>query len=162
MKQGTPSYKYARIIEQEAWRDAIRRQALGIAANDCQRKAILGFEHKGKPGMSQLGILRSLLKDIPPQPNPIHSARITEWVNHINEKRQEKWPAGNLDKVKKLLIQSDDIWDYLKLSESDITLTEGGEAKLKDSLWGEAVQTLVMSCIRAHKRDSESKDSKEA
>lgn len=159
--RGTPAYDTARIIEREAWRSEIRRQALGLAAQAQQREALLGIalaiekgEVTSKPTMSQLGVLRAVLRNLTYPFNQEASNRISSWIDNFQEKRGEQWPEGSLEKIKTLLIQPDVIWQHLQLDLDALTLT-GKVEGLKNELWVEAVQGTVLTYIRAHRRDSD-------
>lgn len=152
---------YARVIEQAAWRESMRRAALAIASNPTQRKQILGFDsNQKKPTMSQLGGLRSRLQQL--TINDI--ATFQQWLTKLRKKRLDRWTEKSLNELDQLLQQPDLIWQhYTRVwqealaidSPTSLTLTQTGEATLKRELWLEAIQTLVDACIRAHKRDCE-------
>lgn len=151
------TYEYACLIERSAWKEAIRKQALAIAANYGDRQTILGIEineGKSKPSLSQLGALRSVLAKL----NQSEKAAVTSWIQSVRdaEKRQESW-GNSLTKLATLVSNSHQIWQYLKWQSSELTLTVGGDENLRNELWSYAVQVLVDACIRAHKREVESR-----
>jgi CRISPR-associated protein Csx10 len=149
---------YAQIVEKEAWRQEIRRQAVSLAASPEQRLALLGIaSDRTKPTMSQLGVLRSLvMNDLKAEPG--ENSWVRAWVEHTNF--QEKWPHDSLAKIRNLLTLPDHLWLFLasdpyQFPFERLTLTQNGIPALKRELWRETVQILILSCIRAHKRDLE-------
>jgi CRISPR-associated protein Csx10 len=147
---------YARQIETAAWREEIQRQALAIACQPDERKKILGItieKEESKPPMSQLGALRSVVSRVQSFED---SNKVINWIQSLSEvkSRKEKWNKDSLDNIKKLLTQSDLIWQYLKIAD-DLTLTNDAKKQLQSELWAETVRTLINTCIVAHKRDLE-------
>ncbi|PZO57607.1 MAG: hypothetical protein DCF15_06840 [Phormidesmis priestleyi] len=151
----TEEIQYARCIEKAAWRDAIQKAAEALAASSDRREHYLAFSGS-QPGMSQLGSLRSLLTRLrEPQ-----QRTVTTWLSRVHEKRSEKWPAGSLDKLTMLLNNSNSVWQMLNEgielaalpSVNRLVLVRGDESWLRTELWTEAVQILMATCIRAHKR----------
>jgi CRISPR-associated protein Csx10 len=164
-KQEQPEiYDYARTIEIEAWREAIRRQSVSLAADPARREAILGIKiiddknttEKSKPSMSQLGGLRSIVLNSLDS-NPTQNSLVNSWINKLPQKIKEKWGNDSLDKISALLTNPNTVWSFLDASiQFDrLTLTDNGMTALKIKLWQETVQNLVIDCIRAHKRDLE-------
>ncbi len=154
-------FKYARLIEKAAWREAIQSQALAIAQSSQTREEVLGIKikstSKGKescPPMSQLGGLRSVLGKLRKREDP---NAVSTWINALKQvdNRQEKWPGKSLDKIQQLVTNTNQIWQILNLDSKKLTLTDNGTSKLQATLWAEAVRTLVDAMIRAHKRDLE-------
>jgi CRISPR-associated protein Csx10 len=169
-------FKYARLIEKAAWREAIRRAALFLASKGDRRKSLLGIriqnnergEPVSQPSMSQLGGLRSVISQLRfNQKDPVLS-----WLQNIRDKRSNKWDGtgDGLGKIERLINEEEHIWNQIRNalqntesnqnslnypSLQELTLTETGEADLKQELWAEAVQAVIDACIRAHKRDLE-------
>ncbi|BAU44937.1 hypothetical protein O77CONTIG1_04783 [Leptolyngbya sp. O-77] len=167
-------FKYARLIEKAAWREAIRRAALFLASESDRRTEILGIwidnerDEPSQPSMSQLGGLRSVVSQLKfNQKEPVLS-----WIEHIREKRSNKWDGtrDGLGKIERLINEEEHIWNQvrnaLQNAESnqnslnypllqELTLTETGDADLKRELWAEAIQVVVYACIHAHKRELE-------
>jgi CRISPR-associated protein Csx10 len=163
--QNLEIYNYAQTIEIEAWREAIRRQSISLAADPIQREAILGIKknddknttEKSKPSMSQLGVLRSIVMNSLDS-DPTQNSAVNNWIEKLPQKIKEKWAEKSLDKVRSLLTNPDKVWSFLKTIPFDrLTLTVEGITTLKQELWRETVQNLVIDCIRAHKRDLEPK-----
>jgi CRISPR-associated protein Csx10 len=149
---------YAQIVEKEAWRQEIRRQAVSLAASPERRLALLGIaSDRMKPTMNQLGVLRSLImNDL--KADPRENSWVRAWVEHTNF--QEKWPHDSSAKIRDLLTLPDCLWSFLASDPygfpfNRLTLTQDGIPALKRELWQETVQILILSCIRAHKRDLE-------
>lgn len=154
-----PMKNYARTVETAAWREAIQNQALALGADPQKRKTVLGIQIAGgesAPTMTQLGAFRSVLRRL-------QSANdkdiINRWLEALKKvaNRQEKWDKTDdgLNKIKKLVNESEKIWIYLDLNLDELTLTQDGKNQLKKALWAEAVRTLVDAMIRGHKRDLE-------
>ncbi|MDI9638262.1 hypothetical protein QM565_21300 [Geitlerinema splendidum] len=82
------------------------------------------------------------------------------WMESLEEKRAKNWEKTNngLDKIKRLVTDSNLIWQYLALDLEGLVITLNGVEQLKAQLWAEAVRTLVDAIIRAHKRDFEKKE----
>ncbi len=158
---------YAQIIEKAAARQAIRRAALRIAANDDSRKQVLEMS-KDKPTMSQIGALRSIINRLQEPERPNQTSGVMGWLQHLKQtpNRKDKWLPRSLQQLEDLVCNRDTIWQLLTASGNDadlsnLTLIERGEPALKRRLWAEAVQTLVDACIRAHKRGSEKNSDEE-
>ncbi len=153
--------KYARFLEKPAWKTAIDKKALELAANKNDRERILGLEiekkdelSKSKPSLTQLGALKSVLRKL----NNPKEALVTSWIKSVRKvkNRDEEW-KNSLGKVEDLVTKEGTVWQYLKIPEiySELTVTKNGKEQLKKGLWSYAVWTLVDACIRAHKRDLE-------
>ena len=144
-----------RTIEKEAWREAIRRTALYLAANPVQRWEILGIEindrHESRPSMSQLGVLRSIVMTVI-RSDFSHNLIVNDWLDRLGD----QWTKNSLDKIRSLLTELDRVWLLLESIDFDrLILSNEGKTALKQDLWLETVQILVISCLRAHKRDVE-------
>jgi CRISPR-associated protein Csx10 len=166
-------YEFAQLIEETAWRTALRRAVLRVAADADKRYEILGLVRKGdaksikedSPPMSQLGGLRAVLNRLQ---NKADRKHFTQWHGHLikTQNRADKWSArkrredaGALEKVNRLVTQDDAVWQALSLKQEEMpVLTADAEKRLKEKLWGEAVRSLVDACIRAHKRATENKE----
>jgi len=151
-----PFHRYARIIERAAWQKAIQQKVLA-RAKDYKTLLYIGLE-KEKPTMSQLGALRSVLSQVQ---NFSDTNQAILWLANIlaNKSRSGKWLSQSLEKIRRYLTEADLVWEDLELNLEPITLTDTGEAALKQDLWAEALYALIDACIRAHKRDSEKKQS---
>ncbi|NBD31868.1 MAG: hypothetical protein GVY17_02560 [Cyanobacteria bacterium] len=167
IKYGDLSFDYARTIETAAWRDAIEKKSLAIAASRENRQEILGIKIDGEesqPSMSQLGGLRSTLRRLQSLPD---QNQITSWITAIENvrNRKEKWDQtdNGLQKIRELVTNDQKIWQALNIVSLDqLTITVGGRNELKQILWAEAVRTLVDAMIRAHKRDLEKVQGKQS
>ncbi|MBF2056633.1 MAG: hypothetical protein IGQ45_05275 [Cyanobacterium sp. T60_A2020_053] len=156
IKNNDTAYEYARIIEKEAWREAIRQQAFSLASDKQKRKEYLGLEIHGeesKPPMTQLGALRSVTSKLQSQND---RNQVISWINALEDSpnRREKWAGNSLRLIRNLISDERKIWDYLKLP-TDLTVTQNAENQLKQELWAEAIRTFIDAMIRAHKRDWE-------
>jgi CRISPR-associated protein Csx10 len=154
---------YAHTLELAAWRTAIQRAALSIAANPQKRENILGTSKiSNQPSMSQLGGLRSLVNRL----NQPSDASIQGWFGQSDgddlakdkwKRRQEKW-GGNLEKIYTFVTQKDEIWQVLNIDGAELSLTQ---IDSQSELWAEALQIIIDACIRAHKRELETKSALE-
>lgn len=153
--------KYAQLIEKQAWKTAIDKKALELAANKKDREKILGLEfdgngilYKSKPSLTQLGALKSVLRKLDKPSN----SQVTGWIKSVKkvQNRQDEW-KNSLDKVEELVTKKETVWRFLELQKlyPELTLTKNGKEILQKELWSYAVWTLVDACIRAHKRDLE-------
>ncbi len=164
-------FDYARIIERQAWRDAIQKASLLLAKTKNSRFKILGIELEqeegkqekiSKPSMSQLGILRSIFKQLHQGDND-QIKSVEQWLSKLENERKNKWHPESFDKLKKLVANPSYIWDLIDDDDwksigfdyKGLTLTTTGKEDLQQELWSEAVQTVVDACIRAHKRELE-------
>lgn len=154
---------YAQIIEQAAWRQAIRREALAKSISAVNRSSALGFGSE-LPTNTQLGALRSITNRL----KSIQDAKLAlNWLTHLEkiENRRDKWTSDSRQKVRQLLTDQNQIWKVLGFEDRafirSITLTHNGEQRLKQLLWAEAVKTLIDASMRAHKRDAENAEDAE-
>jgi CRISPR-associated protein Csx10 len=144
-----PAFPFAAAVEEQAWREIIRRKALEMGA--AYGKLCKWAE---KPPMSQLGGLRSVVSGVVDEAG---ARRAVGWLDHLakNPDRAKKWPSAAFTELKKLLEQPARVWELL--DESDVagwpTLTEGARDRLRGRLWPAAVRSLVQAAIRACKRD---------
>lgn len=154
-----PFHPYARIIERAAWQKAIQQKVLA-RAKDYKTLLYIGIE-KDKPTMSQLGALRSVLSQVQ---NFRDTDQAVLWLANVlaNKSRSGKWLSQSLEKIRRYLTESNLIWEDLALNLEPITLTDTGEAELKQDIWAEALYALIDACIRAHKRDLEKKQSRDS
>ncbi|MEL6354335.1 MAG: RAMP superfamily CRISPR-associated protein [Cyanobacteria bacterium J06627_28] len=176
-QQGSES-DYARIIQEAAWRDAIHKAAQSLSASEQYRKDYLGFEISrdpesgqlsGRPTMSQIGSLRSMLGHLQISHKPASTGNnsVTTWLNHIqHESRIDRWPEGSPQKFSDLLTEQTLIWQVLSHGLSDCELppfeqmliVKNSDRQLRDALWAESVSVFINTCIRAHKRTIEQHD----
>jgi CRISPR-associated protein Csx10 len=148
--------QYAHFIEKAAWREAIRQSVQIIAGNKDVREKEFHLsiaEGRSKPSLSQLGGLRSQAMQLKPGDN-----RLYTWLEAL--KADGKWSNETADAFIGLL-ESEAIWrrlDFektLKLTYGKLTLSQGGEATLRNELWAEALQSFIVALTRAHKREVE-------
>jgi len=153
------SFKYARIIEKEAWREAIQEKALSLAASRDNRLRFLGIEikeDKSYPPMTQLGALRSVSSKLQ-ELKTDNSNPVIHWLNQLEKvnNRKEKWKNNSLTRIRNLVTEQEKIWEILQIPDN-LTITATGTQEIKQKLWAQAIRTLIDACIRAHKRDLES------
>lgn len=173
LTEESDGFDYARIIEREAWRDAIRWRSLEIAAIPEKREEYLGLESSNPPN-SQLGALNSTLRQLR-SVDESDQQNVIQWINKIREisNRHDKWKVADrspaLSKIEALVNDQSQIWQILTPKSEDgeqpnqkfwneITLTESGYEHLRQELWAEAVRVFVDACIRAHRRDQEQQE----
>lgn len=150
----------AKQLEEAAWRDELRRAILATAGEPERRTKILGVrrdnEGRWSPSFSQLGALReafSRLREETDRPT------MQGWLKRLgdtrNEEKRRGWESA-LKEVRRLVDEPEHVWGVLNWQAAVLlTLTEGGEARLKNLLWADAVRGLVDACIRAHRRESD-------
>ena len=160
--------RYAEIIEEAAWREALRRAVLKATDSRDKRKNILGLAfdepRDSVPPMSQLGGFRSVIERL----SNDNANLVTDWLDHLEatSNRREKW-AGALDKVCKLFGDRKketangkekitwSIWEAMKEDWQDPPTLVRQPKELREKFWAEAVRALVDAGIRAHKRELE-------
>ena len=164
IKNNQQSFDYARIIEREAWREAIQQQALSLASQPEKRQEILGIYIQGeqsKPPITQLGALRSVISKLQTRED---KNQVLNWLQSLETvaNRRDKWPKDpdSLKLIEDLINDEEKIWLDLNLNQ-DLTITQNGKTEIKKQLWAEAIRTLVDAFIRAQKRDSEKSPSVE-
>ncbi|EKV02770.1 putative RAMP superfamily protein probably involved in DNA repair [Leptolyngbya sp. PCC 7375] len=148
IKENTPGYSYARLVETETWRELIRQAAGAIAADP--DKLPLGLTGKSL-SQSKLGTLRTLIDSLT---SVNDTTRILTVIKRMEAK--ESWKSTTLKEIKQLIENQNKVWQhYQKIRLSDYRLTTLDEQTLKQELWVEAVRILVDACIRAYQRASE-------
>ena len=156
---------YAQQVEVAAWRDALYRVMLGIAADANKRKEILGMELstnrqgqiESKPPMSQLAGLRSALRNLKSD-SDADKRSVIDWLFHLmaTKNRAEKWPDGAFKAIESLISNKGRVWQAMGVAwQYPPILTGRSVSDLCSELWADAVRALVDACIRAHKRDLE-------
>ena len=166
---------YARLIEKQAWREAIQQKALALASNTKYRQKILGVtveNGESYPPMTQLGNLRSILSKLKydyKKEEVKNKDKVETWIDSLKKRtnRYEKWGDARLKTVRQLVTDESQLWKFLSSPDYDnpidfnqLTITKNGIKELKQELWAEAIRTLVDAVIRAHKRSLEEVSSK--
>jgi CRISPR-associated protein Csx10 len=167
----------AELISSAAWREAIRRASIELAAARQNRTASLGIiypdettpsqgRRSAKPSQSQLMAFLTALQYIK-MPN---DEAVQQWLSYIAETKHRKreWEKSS-DAIRNLLTKPEWVWKvlggdesvislplYEKVSPEQLVLIPSQIETLQQELWSEAVWTLADACIRAHKRDQES------
>jgi CRISPR-associated protein Csx10 len=142
----------AAIIERAAWRAVIMERALAIGLDPKQREAVLGFS-SDKPGPSQLGALRSRIARLS-GPEPADGP-VTRWLNGVEDRRRDKWPASSLRRVRALIADQGEVWNALTVSLE--ALTADAKTRLQKELWREAMIALIGAGIRGQILDLRSR-----
>ncbi len=149
------AYAMAQLIEREAWRAHIQREAAAIAATSDGRGKILGLATNGTDGgvnPTQLGRLRDVLTRLG------EGDEIAYWLNRLSA---DGWQVPVRTKVTQLLTKKSEVWPQLRLGPGSdqsvantLIMTDGGADRLRadTELWAEAVRTLVTACLTAHSR----------
>ena len=162
---------YESLMEEQAWKTAISKKALELAAIKSEREKILGLAvekkgnlHKSKPSLTQLGALQSVLKKLNNPQEPL----VMSWIKSVRKvkNREDEW-KNSLDKVENLVKNEklnngeEPIWQFLELQGlyPELIIARDGQKRLQKKLWSYAVWTLVDACIRAHKRYLEQSNS---
>ncbi|WP_322752137.1 RAMP superfamily CRISPR-associated protein [Frankia sp. Cas3] len=150
------AYAMAQVIELEAWRAHIQREAVAVAATGNGRAKVLGFatgRTDGDVNPTQLGRLRDVLTRLEEE------GEIRYWLNRLAS--GDRWPPDVRKQIDKLLTDRSTVWSHLRLGPehnasvaADLILTDGGADRLRANteLWAEAVRTLVTNCLTAHRR----------
>jgi CRISPR-associated protein Csx10 len=156
-------------VQRAAWREAIRRAAVELAASQGNRTKLLGIQYPAKadgrtrgaparPGQSQLMAFLAALRRVK---EPGDSAAVA-WLDYAGKTkgRQEDW-AGSLGAVRQLLMEGPRVWQALsgedvglveRLEPERLVVADSEIGRMKSELWPEAVWTLADACIRAHRR----------
>jgi len=152
LPEDDPALTYARLIESECWKQEIVRACLGISGDAGERRRLLKWT-RGGPAMSQLGGLRGQLASLRFERD---FQTVLAWLDHLkkNARRRDKWPAGSIKSLCRILEDRDCIWQILPADDWPF-LTAGGGARLRGELRPFAVRALLHACMRAHKRDLE-------
>jgi len=154
---------YARRIEMAAWREALQRVVLGLAASPEERRRLLGIEWQvsgngvaqSAPPMSQLGSLRTAISGLQ---TPADAPAVLQWLNHLqaNANRSNKWPGPALSRIVQLVSDPEHVWRVLgEAWQAPPVLPGRTMEEMRRAMWAEAVRGLVDACGRAHKRDVE-------
>lgn len=151
------------VVEEGAWRAAIRRHCEALAAEPKGRTDVLGAGHGSVPA-TQLGALLTLVADL----DGPGGVRVRHWLARLKQmrgaERKKPWPPAVTEAVEQLLTTPSRVWDLLALPEGELTARRDqaalGErtATLRERLWGEAVRALVEDCLTAHRRATEDKE----
>lgn len=166
LQRSDEDFAFARRIEMEAWRAALRRAVMGFAADHERRNKTLQWNSaEKKPPMSQLGGLSAVLQRLRREDGEDKGMQVVrDWLEHLEAtaNRRDKWPDGAIKKVKEFVAyegngsDQNKIWDVLRGHlEVPPAITENAEAEVKAELWAEAVRSYFDACIRAHKRKIE-------
>ena len=151
-----PNFIYARYIERASWRKEILRSALHLAATAEGRERVLGIK-SNKPNMTQLGALRSVVGALSQPESANQTNGAMGWLTHLRNtpNRKEKWTDISLREIQNLITNQQVVWSHLHIDISYLSMTQNAQQQLQQELWAEAVQTLVDTIIRAHKRNEE-------
>jgi CRISPR-associated protein Csx10 len=158
LRPNQEGYAAARVLEEQVWRETIRRAALTFAARENEASSYFHWTDR-KPPMTQLGALRDAVRSLQ---DPESAAAITNgWLKRIREtsNRREKWPEAALDAIETLLTDPHRVWDLIQGADRVEwpTLTHKAESELRRQLWALAVRSLIDACVRAHKRRQDEK-----
>lgn len=158
LRSGEPGLAAARVLEEQVWRETIRRAALAFAAKDDKVRSYFHWTDR-KPPMSQLGALRDAVRSL----RDLASAAAIKdgWLRGVQAtvNRRDKWPASALQSIDDLLTDPMIVWNEMRAAcaQEWYTLTDGAEAEMENKLWALAVRSLVDACVRAHKRRQDEK-----
>ena len=148
---------FAKAVEEAAWRQAIIDAARTFAASQERVKEKLGWsvgkDGASKPGMSQLGTLRAVMGTLSAESD---AKRVQNWIakTEKNDTRREKWGEA-LTKLESLVKDESGgaVWNLLdeRGAFSVKPLARSPEA-MRKHLRLDALRTLLLAAIRAHKR----------
>ncbi|MFD5574679.1 RAMP superfamily CRISPR-associated protein [Streptomyces cadmiisoli] len=151
------------VVEEGAWRAAIRRRCEALAAEPESRKSVLGAGHGSVPA-TQLGALLTVVAGLD-EPGGV---RVGHWLARLKQmrgvQRKRPWPPAVTEAVEQLLTTPGRVWDLLALPEGELTARRDRAAHgqrtsaLRELLWAEAVRTLVGNCLTTHRRATEDKE----
>ncbi len=148
-------------LRTEAWRAEIARRAVKVASDPDGLRRVFG-DGVDKVPPSQLAQLRDIL------PRLADRAATESLVDRlVDPSRRRSWPDGVGRQLKALLTRPGQVWEALGWV-GPAGPTAGGQthetphaatiaANLRTELWQEAVQTLVLTCLTAHRRNREAK-----
>jgi hypothetical protein len=135
-------------LRQRAWTTLINEQVTRAIAGDWHLKPTgLGLTGD-KPGRSQLGALRTALRADPGDLTVVRS-----WWAAMQgvKRRKERWPKGTSERVQDLLLNPQNVWRQLDVSQKQ--LGELGKPPT-DSHAQAAVLALLAAAARAGQRDA--------
>ena len=141
---------FARQLEQAAWRTAIRRGAVELAADERWRVQHFSLDSTKSPTLSALMNAREQVRRMRCDAD---ADRVINRLQALGKKSDEKSPHRVWASLIELLRRPDRAWKLLdSASRARPTITEGGRDVLRARLWIEAVQSLVDATMRAHRR----------
>lgn len=146
-----PRSPFLCLIEDEAWRTALRSAAI-VAGADRGVREWLGLEGQDSPGMSQLGNLRVQVQSLG---GNAPADDVLAWFTALEsvKQRRKRWPEPARLAFRTLFADGAAVWDRLGASfRPPPTLTGRSEAEMKRALWAEAVRAFVESVFHNHKR----------
>lgn len=136
------------LLETEAWRAAYRHEVAVWASNTQGRRHYFDWKDD-KPKNNQLGTLRQLAMTFR---GP--STLVSTWLAAQGER--DKWTSDSLDRIKSLVNDASEAWISIPNSAIAPRSAEiAGTALLRQTLWPEAVRTLLLVAIRQEIRQRE-------
>lgn len=149
VKQHSPEFQFARLLEQEAWRNKITRYAALKTSTAMNREELFGWKlsyGSSYPTSSQLSNVRGMLEQL----SANGTNRIIEQLQKLRKRNQES--TQYTQKLERLISDPAEIWRILSLDEwsNSVTITDDGARELKSKLWLEAVKRLFLCALRAH------------
>lgn len=155
-----PGYKFACLIEREAWKESVDRAAAVIAADRAARAELLEWavEADGQAPLSRIMALRTVVQRVRSFDD---AARVRGWLRRLSENnRSDDRACGRsqaaLRRCLELFRKRSMIWTILERAVSDWpVLTIGAKQRLREDLWAYAVNALVEACARAYRMEAE-------
>ncbi|HYD32702.1 MAG TPA: RAMP superfamily CRISPR-associated protein [Azospirillaceae bacterium] len=148
-----PETAFACLLEEEAWRAAVRQAALLVGADRHVRRRLHLPEKPGDaPRMSQLGNLRAVLQRLRGVED---REAVALWFEHLESVRQrrKRWPENALRAFRELVSDAEAVWRLMEARLSPpLLLTGRTTAELKTLLWAEAVRAVFEAVFHNHKR----------
>ena len=159
LRPGDPGYKFARLIEREAWKQVIERRVRELAADPDVWRQQLGWSVRGTevtPTLTQIMAFRQVLQRMGDADD---KGRVLGWIKRAQAQRTghgrtRSGHVGALEKYAALCENEQAIWNLLFEGQNPpAPLTEGADAALKRELWAYALQAFVDACARAIRRE---------
>jgi hypothetical protein len=153
--------QFARTVERAVWRELIREHSARVVAATGRTTDFLQDTLRWKatkPSAAQLGSLRNALIEA-------HSgdanARLTQWRlqvlggNSRLEGKIQKWNTDQLEALGTLFEHPETVWGALGAARWPV-LVSGDSTGLREELWLEALQALLLRAIRMRTRMEDS------
>ncbi len=164
LSKDSDGYRFARLIEREAWRSLVDRAARALAADPAERRRVLGWQIVGRrsvPAMSEILAFRAVVHRVSTFDD---AALVRGWLKRVTEtpRRRRTWHAAECDALKRcmaLFQEPATVWQVLGgKCDKWPRLTDDPEACLRGELWAYAVKALIDACARAQRCEMEAGD----
>jgi len=148
----SPAAAALRVIEEAAWRQAIRERSESKAATSAGRQEVLGQDYASVPS-SQLFALRMITATLGGGPDP----RAGYWLSQLaaSKGREHSWPGTVVARLTRLLTDPQAVWQVLAIPEAELAGSPAAAGELRERLWPLAVRALVTACLTSYGRGRE-------